>query len=148
MFNYITNLLNSQKLYRTLLFLFLFSLLFPIRHVFLTHSSYLSGQYSDFASFSLYLSDILLFLLFGLIMYLNFRLNTSFFRFNAYSLMLIAFIFWLILALILHFSNTTLFWTLKWFEFIVAYGTVQLVLSEKGKENWIEQGLAGIFVGF
>jgi O-antigen ligase len=40
--------------------LFLFTLFFPIRYVFYTNSAYATGAYSDFTSFSLYLSDIII----------------------------------------------------------------------------------------
>jgi len=40
--------------------LFLFTLFYPIRYIYFTNSSYYTGAYSDFTSFSSYLSDILI----------------------------------------------------------------------------------------
>ncbi len=130
------------------LFFFFLSLFFPIRHVFLTPEAYLTGQYSDFTSFSLYLSDILLLFVFLIAIYQYFRLNKSIFQLFSNRFSLIALIIWLILGLIMHFSSISLYWTVKWLELIVAYGTVKLVISEKGIENRIGQSLAPIFVAF
>jgi O-antigen ligase len=54
-------LLNKQNIAKTFFLLFLASLFFPVRHVFLSPISYQTGAYSDFTSISLYLSDIFLF---------------------------------------------------------------------------------------
>ncbi len=48
---------------KLLLAAFILSLFFSVRRVFFSDAAYLTGAYSDFTSFSLYLSDILLFLL-------------------------------------------------------------------------------------
>ncbi len=144
-------LLKNNQLYNKiidiLLFLFILSLFFPIRHVFLTFQAYLTGQYSDFTSFSLYLSDILLFTTCFLLFLPRGRgVLAKIKGFSLGWLPTTLLIIWLILGLILHFSSSTLFWTLKWLEFIVTYGTVKLVISEKGIENRIGQSLAAIFV--
>jgi hypothetical protein len=47
-----------------LYFFLIFSVFFPLRKVFITDSSFLTGSYSDFTTFSLYLSDILIIILF------------------------------------------------------------------------------------
>jgi hypothetical protein len=145
-------LLKNNQLYNKMidfsLFFFFLSLFFPIRHVFLTPEAYLTGQYSDFTSFSLYLSDILLLFVFLIAIYQYFRLNKSIFQLFSNRFSLIALIIWLILGLIMHFSSISLYWTVKWLELIVAYGTVKLVISEKGIENRIGQSLAPIFVAF
>lgn len=150
LYNYIINLKNNQLYQKVVVFfffLFILSLFFPIRHVFFTKEAYLTGQYSDFTSFSLYLSDILLFILFILLILprgIEFfpkikqlsinsalRLPTTYYPLLAISP--------LILDLILHFSSNSLYWTLKWVELIVAYGTVRAVIREKGKEIRIKQ---------
>jgi len=55
----ITKLQLEQLLY----LLLVISLFFPLREVFSTNSAYQTGAYSDFTSFSLYLSDIIIFCL-------------------------------------------------------------------------------------
>lgn len=60
MYNYITNLLKSQYAKKWLVFALFLFIFFPVRKVLISQSSYLTGEYSDFTTFSLYLSDILL----------------------------------------------------------------------------------------
>lgn len=111
--------------------LFLFSLFFPIRYVFLSPSSYLTGNYSDFTSFSLYLSDILLFIAFFLTLWLNKNNILSVIR---GQMSIVIFIFWLILALFLAknlISGLNIYYFIKFFEFtIVAYGTTYITFSK------------------
>jgi O-antigen ligase len=133
------NKLKFNELVKLLLGIFIFSLFFPIRHVFYTNSSYLTGAYSDFTSFSLYLSDILLCCL---ILLLIFRLKKTFlsiFWSNIKGQMsIVLFIIWLILGIFWHFhSNTSLSWFfwLKYAELIVAYETIILLFSENFKEK-------------
>lgn len=127
--NYIINLKNSQYYNRFLkiwLILFTFFLFFPIRNVFLTPEALLTGNYSDFTSFSLYLSDILVLL--GLIFILiprgikDFRFKNPF--------------FWLILAVLLsfivHFGlniRLSAYLMIKWLGLIVAYGTFRVLFD-------------------
>lgn len=188
LYNYTINLKNNQlynKIIGIFLFLFILSLFFPIRHVFLSPEADLTGQYSDFTSFSLYLSDILLittcFLLLipprtkSLISPINKGNNEKIVLSNITDLdnnsavvrgrrggeiwtklrsivnrqlLIVLLIFWLILGLILHFSHTTLFWTLKWLELIVAYGTVKLVTSDKLLVTGLKEQFFKVFVGF
>lgn len=110
---------------KILLFLFLFSLFSPIRHVFFTKTAYITGSYSDFTSFSLYLSDIaLLFLI--ILFYRRIKLY--------YNILLpICLTFWLIIQIFIlnkpNFNLTT--WNiLKLIEFIVAYGTFIAIFRE------------------
>jgi len=110
-------------------FLLLLSLFFPIRHVFLTNEAYLTGQYSDFTSFSLYLSDILIFTTWFLVLMSRGR---AFYH-------VVKSLKWLILVLflcfIVHFGlNTRLnaYFFLKWLELIVAYGTLVVIIKEFG----------------
>lgn len=53
-----------ERFQKILYFLLILSIFFPIRHVFVTNSAYQTGAYSDFTSFSLYLSDIIILTLF------------------------------------------------------------------------------------
>ncbi len=183
----------KNKIFKITLFLFILSLFFPIRHVFLTKEAYLTGQYSDFTSFSLYLSDILLFTtcfllilpprtksLISLINKTNNEVITlpntavvdkepalvldrrgreiwakikGFSKFWLlpiyYFLPTTLLLFWLILGLILHFSTSTIFWTLKWLELIVAYETAAaLAASYKLQVTSYKWRIAKVFVGF
>ncbi len=60
---------NRDSLIKIGLFLFLASIFFPIRHVILGQNAFLTGAYSDFTSYSSYLSDFIILgaLLFGII---------------------------------------------------------------------------------
>lgn len=109
--------------------LFLCSLFFPLRKVFFTNSAYLTGAYSDFTSFSLYLSDILLFMTF-----VGILISRGGARELAHHVVknLKWLIFWLILGFLWHFkSNNSLNWyfLLKYAELIVAYGTTVYLLK-------------------
>lgn len=127
---------NSEIWVKVFTFLFLLSLFFPIRHVFLTASSYLTGDYSDFTSFSLYLSDILLFFAFLFILWFNFTLFWS--RIKDKRLWIL--IFWLILALFFaknSISGLNIWNFIKFLEFIiVAYGTAYLAFSKFDLKTW------------
>jgi O-antigen ligase len=68
--------------------LFLFTLFFPIRYVFYTPASYFTGAYSDFTSFSLYLSDILI-VIFFLVNFRRFYNNNILYYFAILGLWLI-----------------------------------------------------------
>jgi O-antigen ligase len=57
---------SRENLRQTLYFLLLLSLFFPLRHVFYSNSAFQTGSYSDFTSFSLYLSDLCILGLLGL----------------------------------------------------------------------------------
>ena len=113
--------------FKILTILFVFSLFFPVRRVFLTNEAYLTGQYSDFTSFSLYLSDILIFTTWFLLLLLRPR---EFYH-------VVKPLKWLILVILLAFVvnfglNTRLnaYLLLKWLELIVAYGTFVVVIKE------------------
>ncbi len=135
MHNYIINLKNSQNYYKILVLLFIlaiFSIFFPVRHVFLTKEAYLIGDYSDFTSFSLYLSDILIFFT-ALTVFPPRGVN---FYHVAKSLK------WLILAIFviffIHFSlniRLNAYLLIKWLELIVAYGTFSLLFEQNAIKN-------------
>lgn len=71
---------EDDKILKTLIFLLVFSLFSPIRHIFEGQNAYILGYYSDFTSYSLYLSDILIVVLLGYAMIIKrplFKLNKS-----------------------------------------------------------------------
>lgn len=147
---YIKTLLNKDSFFKTVIFIFLISLFFPIRHVFLAKEAYLTGTYSDFTSFSLYLSDILIFLL-ALITFLprggKIWLKIKAFKFKISELQpptsnLSLPICWLILAIfvifIIHFSlNMRLngYLLIKWLELLVSYGTFRLLFEQNSLKS-------------
>ena len=120
-----------QKLAKISYFLFTLSLFFPIRKVFLVNSAYQTGAYSDFTSFSLYLSDILLFAtLFLLFLPRGEGLSRFYHVVRKPGIRLI----WLIIGLFWHFqSNNSLnyYFLLKYAELVVAYGTTVLIFQNK-----------------
>ena len=109
--------MNRTNIAQIFFALFIISLFFPIRHIFINHSSYSTGLYSDFLSFSLYLSDILLFFSFLCILPRGI---------NYYKLPLL-YITWLLVGILAlkseNFQLNWYFW-LKYVELAaVAYGT-------------------------
>jgi hypothetical protein len=116
----------KDKFLKIWLILFTFSLFFPIHHTFISKESFLTGDYSDFTSFTLYLSEIFIFV--GCFFIILPR-GREFFN-NIKSLK------WLILAVflcfILHFGlniRFSLYLLVKWLELIVAYGTFRIVFD-------------------
>jgi O-antigen ligase len=140
--NYITNLKNSQTYNKRLLIfacLLAISIFFPIRHVFLTKEAYLTGSYSDFTSFSLYLSDILLLVTWFLVILPRGR---DFYHVVKPLKWLILLVFCAFLA---HFGlNIRLngYLLIKWLELIVAYGTFSLLFEQ----NLIKKLFLKLFV--
>ena len=148
MYNYIINLKNSQsynKTIRLLVILTILSLFFPLRHVFLTKEAYLTGAYSDFTSFSLYLSDILIFLLATIVIIPRGKkiwLKIKAFRLTSFPLLFpipysLFPIFLLTLAILLafitHFGlniRLNAYLLIKWLELIVAYGTFEILFEQ------------------
>src|ERR1700683_1747333 len=117
------------KLAEILFLVFIFSLFFPIRHVFLSKSSYILGFYSDFTSVSLYLSDILLIVLW-LICFFPHNLGNFWLRIKDKGLWIL--LIWLILELFWYFrvdSSQNLRYSLKYAELIVAYGTISYLYN-------------------
>ncbi len=118
------------KTFKIFLFLFLCSLFFPIRKVFFTNSAYLTGTYSDFTSFSLYLSDILLFTTWFFVLTSRGGAREWAHHVVKGSKWLII---WLILAFLWHITSAnSLNWyfLLKYAELIVAYGTFAYIFSK------------------
>jgi O-antigen ligase len=118
--NFLLNKLNIAKIF---FLLFLASLFFPIRHVFLSPISYQTGAYSDFTSISLYLSDIFLFIT---VLFTFLPRGKKKWSVNSGQLIVGSLILWLILGLIWHFKSlSTLNWWFffKYLELFVAYET-------------------------
>lgn len=90
----LVNNINKFHVERILVLLLILNLFFPIRYVFPSNFSNILGLYSDFTSFSLYLSD---FLILGLIL-LNFRNFPTWFKDNR---LIAALVIWLTLILVL-----------------------------------------------
>lgn len=116
----------KDKFIKIWLILFTFSLLFPIHHTFITKEAYLTGDYSDFTSFTLYLSDILLFVTW---IFLILPRGIRFYH-------VVKPLKWLILAIlfsfIVHFGlniRLNAYLLLKWLELIVAYGTFRALFD-------------------
>lgn len=144
MFNYIINLSKSQKyltLVTALFFGYTFTLFFPIRNVFITPEATLTGTYSDFTSFSLYLSDILLLLIIIAVWLprLAFALNKPIirkFNLNPERYLLPPFTWLIFLILISFFYNFTLFkrlnliFLINTLKLIVAYGTLRVMFAK------------------
>lgn len=123
--------LKIEQITKISLILFILSLFFPIRHVFFTNSAYLTGAYSDFTSFSLYLSDIFLFIMWWSVL-ISRGGARNFFHHVVKNIKWL--FFWLILAFLWHYrENSTLNWyfLLKYAELIVAYGTIATIFKDK-----------------
>ncbi|HYV33470.1 MAG TPA: O-antigen ligase family protein [Candidatus Limnocylindria bacterium] len=139
----LSKLLNAKILF----FLFLASLFFPVRHIFLTPEAFQTGAFSDFTSIPLYLSDILLFS--TVLACLLPRggedsprdTRTSLLQTTNYPLLTL--ILWLFLGILYHFSSLTSqnwFFFAKFLELIVAYGTTALLFSKTD--------IKGLFIKF
>ncbi len=119
---------NPLNIATIFLFLFILSLFFPIRYVFPSNFSLITGIYSDFTSFSLYLSDI--FLVFTFIFVLIDSAKLWIFHVKKLKWLVL----WLILAFIVSFNanhKETIYYLLKFLELVVAYGTIATILSKK-----------------
>jgi O-antigen ligase len=155
--------LNKLNIAKIFFFLFLASIFFPIRYVFPTKDALQTGAYSDFTSISLYLSDIFLFL--TVIFAFSPRGGANLPRGESLpprggtilpsvrgiislvtsNLPLAFLIFWLILGIILYFSQITeLNWWFfaKYLELIVAYGTTVYLFNKTS----IKQQFLSFFV--
>src|SRR5581483_625761 len=124
---------------RNLIWIFIvlmFFIFFPVRHVFQTSTTLATGNYSDFTSISLYISDILIILL---TISSIFLIDKPFYYLKTVGLYNGILIFWLILNLFWHFqTNSGLsYWNiLKWLEFLVSYGTAYIIFSKTPLKTW------------
>ncbi len=105
------------------IFLLILSIFFSVRKVFELPESYIFGQFSDFTTISLYLSDIIGISLICLLFYLKYKKKIEYRMSDIYILL----IFWLISKLLLFplkASYISIFFTIKLiFLLFVAYGT-------------------------
>jgi O-antigen ligase len=127
------NNFNASRVAKLFFLLFLITLFFPIRYVFPTTSSFVTGLYSDFTSISLYLSDIFLFIAFIFTLWSNkFGLFKSLVKDQRLTAI---FILWLIVATFIlnHPTSTLNIWFfIKLFELIVvSYGTTALLFKNQ-----------------
>jgi O-antigen ligase len=126
----IYSIINSETFAKTYLIIFAIFIFLPYRQVFLNNFAYITGAYSDFTSFSLYLSDILIF--FGFLLYFlpNIRPILS----NYVTKPLHILLFWLLIVVIFHYNSPylslNLWFLLKFIELIVAYGTFAFLFSK------------------
>src|SRR3989338_3186034 len=116
--------LNKISLPQIWLYLLILSIFFPVMYVLLTPSAYLLGTYSDFTSFSIYGSDILI--LVGSTTALIYYRKRFVGILKDKLIVLLG--FWLLTTTILHYStNTSLnYYVLgRYAELMVLYGTIQ-----------------------
>lgn len=138
---FVKNMLFShetwQKVAKISFFFFLISLFFPLRLVLLTNSAYKTGAYSDFTSFSLYLSDILLFITWCALFLPRGEGVIDFYHVVKRPIILF---FWLILAILWKFDSSislNYYFLLKYAELIVAYGTTVLIFKNGFKHTYL-----------
>lgn len=95
--------------------LFIFTIFFPIRYVFYTNLSYYTGAYSDFTSFSLYLSDILV-AIFFFFNWRRFYHNNIIYFFAILGL-------WLIITIVrsMGYIPLELYFLVKFYEFFIVF---------------------------
>ncbi len=131
---------NPLRVAKIFFLLFLIFLFFPVRYVFPTASSFMTGLYSDFTSFSLYLSDIFLFIAFFFVLWYNYKYFTKYISFPH-----ILAIIWLFLLIFIHYksiSGLNIWYLVKFLEIsLVSYGTTVAItnISAKGgqiSKNW------------
>ncbi len=136
-----------QKAAKISFFLFIISMFLPLRHVFFSNSAYQTGAYSDFTSFSLYLSDLLLLTTWCCLFLPRGGELKSFYHVVRKPVILI---FWLILGLIIHFQDyksLNLYFFFKYAELLVAYGTTVIMLgkiSNKQQLAWLFASLGSL----
>ncbi len=133
-----------QKLAKISYFLLIISLFLPVRKVFFSNSAYQTGAYSDFTSFSLYLSDILILTTCLLIFLPRGENLRPFYHVVRKPFFLIL---WAILVFLLnfkHLSSLNLYFLLKYAELIVAYGTTVILF----KDRKLLYNAAWLFISF
>lgn len=119
--------INPLNIAKVFFFLFLISLFFPIRHVFLGKSSFETGVYSDFSTISLYLSDIFILTTWCWLILPRGR------EFYHVVKTLKWLILWVFLVFLMNFEKNwslNLFFLGKILELIVAYGTIVILFRE------------------
>lgn len=123
--------LNYLNIAQIFLFFWLFSLFFPIKYVFPSHFSYQTGLYSDFTSFSLYLSDILLFITW---IFVILPRGKVFYHVVIQKKPIKWLILWIFVLFFVNLNENwqlSLFFLGKTLELFVAYGTMAVLFKEK-----------------
>ncbi|MCL5666386.1 MAG: O-antigen ligase family protein [Patescibacteria group bacterium] len=118
------------------IFFFVFTLTFPVRHIFFNYLSYILGEYSDFTSFSLYLSDIMLVVLFFTTWWTFLPRGREIYDSIKYYIPL-----YLcgILTFFIKFDHNwplSLYFLVKLGELIVAYGTFHILFTKISLKHW------------
>lgn len=122
------NIITASQIFYLL---FICSIFFQIRHVFIGKNSFVTGAYSDFTSISIYLSDIFLvisaFLTFFSRGKRKFHVvgNSEYFIFGLFV--------WIFIEFLLKLNNLTtlnLWFLFKFIELLVAYETTKIFLTQ------------------
>jgi O-antigen ligase len=100
--------------------IFLFTLFFPVRYVFLSQNSFLTGIYSDFTSFSIYLTDFV----FIFLSYLSLKVQKKPILKADYLKMFILWLFFTILANLSHFIGLQIYYFSRFLQAIVLHETI------------------------
>lgn len=133
---------NPLSVAQIFLFFWVFSLFFPIKYVFPSHFSYQTGLFSDFTSFSLYLSDILLTITW---LWILIPRGKEFYHVVITKNPVKWLILWVMVVFLANFNQNwplSLFFVGKTLEIIVAYGTIAVIIKETG----VKYRLLSIFV--
>lgn len=129
---------NFKKVNFSLIFLFLslFFIFFPIRHVFFSSDAYKTGAYSDFTSISLYICD--LFIISGIRYFITPNKFVKYVNNLMVSiLILISFLTLRALFGLGPYASLNIYFLLKFIEIaIVAYGTFYFLLSSQKNNIW------------
>jgi len=148
---------NNAHIY--FFYLFLLSIPLQARKVFLTQYSFYSGNFTEYTTFFIYISDILLILTLvfwlvfnrGLDKYFKIRNLKDTFKLNSTSLLLFIFIFWLILNTVINnaYTEISVFYILKFIELELLF--IYLYFNLRNKKRLVTAlfviSLAGFFQG-
>lgn len=128
MFN--TGKIEWNKLHIYFFYLFLFSIPFQTRKVFLTEYSFYSGAFTEYATFFIYASD--LFLILALLLWLAFNKRERI-KSRKIQLFLLAFIAWLVINTVIHsdYWKISAFQIIKFIELFLLLAYVYFNLANK-----------------
>jgi len=122
----LSKILKKPLFWQIYTILLIFWLFFPKRHVFLNDFAYITGQYSDFTSFSLYIVDLVLILGFFFIFWIKSGGLKAFLNLKWLFL-------WLIVIILPHITNNLTYNSYFFARIIasfVAYGTIVMIFGE------------------
>lgn len=130
MWQKLKSLINKTGFVKIYIFGFLLNLFFSYHHVILTKNAYLTGAYSDFTSFSLYSSDLLI--IFGFLVYFLPNISHIWQKLTPKPLKFL--VLWLLIITIFHPNSPNLslnLWFLvKFLKLVVSYGTFAYLFSK------------------